>query len=295
MKTAFICNPSAGWKKKLPLLVRHIQTHAPSNHEIFFVDRALADSMERHLAKIFSLRFSRIVVAGGDGTLNRVVNALRSRGRLGSYEIGVIPVGTCNDFARHLGYRKTNIAAAVKTASTRDAEPIRIARVEDRAFVNNAGFGKRNPEEKRKGPIAVIKEMKPVDIRAEWDGGRLEGQFYMMLCANAPYFSGGLHFSKRSDPSDDLLEFYFVRKTPKIELALRLLFGRARLPLHLPRLLGNTVRVQARELKLHTSEPVAIVADGEPVEGLSAARDVEFAIADACRFILPRPRRSRPP
>ena len=42
----------------------------------------------------------RLIVAGGDGTLHRTVAALHSRCDLGDTELGLIPVGTGNDFAR---------------------------------------------------------------------------------------------------------------------------------------------------------------------------------------------------
>ena len=42
----------------------------------------------------------RLIVAGGDGTLHRTVAALHSRGELGDTELGLIPLGTGNDFAR---------------------------------------------------------------------------------------------------------------------------------------------------------------------------------------------------
>ena len=45
----------------------------------------------------------RIVVAGGDGSLHAVVTALHRRHELASRTLGLIPLGTGNDFARTLG------------------------------------------------------------------------------------------------------------------------------------------------------------------------------------------------
>ncbi|KUP95297.1 hypothetical protein AC529_18365 [Thermobifida cellulosilytica TB100] len=44
-----------------------------------------------------------LVVAGGDGSLHAVANALHRRGGLGSHTVGLLPLGTGNDFARTLG------------------------------------------------------------------------------------------------------------------------------------------------------------------------------------------------
>lgn len=288
MKIAFLCNPSARWKKKFPLLIRKIQESVPAEKEIFLIDRVQSDSMETHLAKILDNNFDRIVIVGGDGTLNRLVNVLSSKSGIGRYSLGIVPVGTCNDFARNLGYRPSKIVNALRSSAEGSLRRINIAKVGDRRFINNAGFGKKNPSLNQKNPIKVIREMSPVRLRAAWEGGSLEGSFFMMLCANAPYFSGGLHFSRRSDPSDDTLEFYFVRKSPKINLALQLLFGRAKIPLHIPHFTRNIACVQTPRLTIRTEEPVSIVADGEPVSEMAAVRKATFEISGSCSFVAPQ-------
>jgi diacylglycerol kinase (ATP) len=63
-------------------------------------------------------RFDRIVVAGGDGTLNLTVNALRDR--LEDFVLGAVPSGTGNDLARSLGLGTDAIAAARRLV---EAEP----------------------------------------------------------------------------------------------------------------------------------------------------------------------------
>ena len=45
----------------------------------------------------------RLIVAGGDGTLHRIVAALHRRGDLADTDLGLIPLGTGNDFARGAG------------------------------------------------------------------------------------------------------------------------------------------------------------------------------------------------
>jgi diacylglycerol kinase family enzyme len=232
--------------------------------------------------------FDRIVVAGGDGTLNRVINFLHDKNAMDRFPLGVVPLGTCNDFARMLRIPSRKISKALGVITKNHLKSVSVARVNNHCFVNNAGFGKKNPSEKRKSPIAVIREMAPARLRAQWDGGFLEGSFFMMLCANAPYFSGGLHFSKKSNPSDRLLEFYFVRKMFKINLALRLLFGRAKLPLRMPLFSKNIIKVQAERLDIRTQEPVSIVLDGEPVPELSEITEARFEISGRCNFLVPK-------
>ncbi len=53
-----------------------------------------------------------IVIAGGDGSLHAVANALHRRGRLGDRTVGLVPMGTGNDFARGLGIPLDPVDAA---------------------------------------------------------------------------------------------------------------------------------------------------------------------------------------
>ena len=288
MKIAFLCNPASHKIKKFPLLVSMIQKHVPAQREIFLVDRALPNSLETHVERILDGGFERIAVAGGDGTLNRAVNALEIRRALGRITLGIIPFGTCNDFARSLGFSALRLTKALKALANNHVRPINIARINNHFFVNNAGFGKRYPAEGRRGNLQVIREMVPVSLKSRWSEGSIEGKFFMMLCANAPYFSGGLRFSRKSDPSDNVLDFFFVKKMLKLNLALRLFFGKARFPLRLSRFSRGILKVSAQKLKLETEEPVSILIDGESKENLAHVREATFEIAGNCRFLTLR-------
>src|ERR1700682_753494 len=64
------------------------------------VDQTLPFSTERLLDQAVEEDCFRIVVVGGDGSLHRTINALGKKKRLKSVELGMVPAGTCNDFAR---------------------------------------------------------------------------------------------------------------------------------------------------------------------------------------------------
>jgi len=86
----------------------------------------------------------RLVVAGGDGTISRVVNCLA--GALSHVELAVIPAGTGNDLARSLALPLDDVDAACRLAMEGDVARIDVVRVQcDRVsyFVNvaNGGIG----------------------------------------------------------------------------------------------------------------------------------------------------------
>lgn len=96
---------------------------------------------------------SQIVVAGGDGTVNEVINGLapfRAEGGEGQDErdrsapaVGILPLGTGNDAARSLGVPLDLEAAraVLEAGVTRDVDLGRVSGREDRYFVNSAVGG----------------------------------------------------------------------------------------------------------------------------------------------------------
>lgn len=81
------------------------------------VVRVMCDDTEM-LAAVREAAGGTLVVAGGDGTLHLAVNALRRERLLGRMTLGVIPMGTGNDFARGTGIplEPTDAAAVVVRA-----------------------------------------------------------------------------------------------------------------------------------------------------------------------------------
>lgn len=79
-----------------------------------------------------------MVVAGGDGTINFALNAMKRKGL--DIPIGVIPAGTANDFARALGMSDKPLEAARQIAFG-SIERVDCGRVNDRYFVNVLSFG----------------------------------------------------------------------------------------------------------------------------------------------------------
>ena len=79
-----------------------------------------------------------VVICGGDGTINYVVNALKSKGL--NLPIGIIPSGTANDFANMLGLSKDAVTAARDILCGVERK-VDCGRVNDMWFVNIFSFG----------------------------------------------------------------------------------------------------------------------------------------------------------
>jgi diacylglycerol kinase family enzyme len=77
-----------------------------------------------------------IVAAGGDGTVNAVVQALVGT----AIPLGILPLGTLNHFARDLGL-PLDIGGAVAVIAAGNVDAVDAAEVNDRIFVNNSAIG----------------------------------------------------------------------------------------------------------------------------------------------------------
>lgn len=172
-----------------------------------------------------------VVVAGGDGTLNYVVNALMHRSL--SIPIGILPAGTANDFAGALGM-SNNLQKAARQIAYGVVEPIDCGVVEsiDRAdkheiyFVNIFSFGiftttsQHTPEElkhlmgRAAYMIEALKELKkvrgiPLTITA--DGDAFYYPTLMGLVLNGET-AGRVPLARRSSLRDGVFDCLFLRK-----------------------------------------------------------------------------------
>jgi diacylglycerol kinase family enzyme len=203
---------------------------------------------------------TKIALWGGDGTFGRAVQALEKLGALSRVEVGLVPVGTCNDFARR------GVSSGLVDIGLIEANGLR------RVFMNNAGFGRSEGARTRKpNPIKDIFDFSNRSISVN---GRPMNVFLGMVC-NAPYFSGGLHFATDVSPTDGVLNSFFVSPQNKAKLLFK--FARAR---HGHALLDEkTVRLDGTEFLVEASEPFLVQSDGEWAFGHSVTR-AQFSLLD---------------
>ena len=167
--------------------------------------------------------FDAVVAAGGDGTVNYAVNAMKRKGL--DIPIGVIPAGTANDFAGAVGMSREPLEAARQIASG-SVERVDCGRVNDLYFVNIFSFGiftttsQRTPDERkhRIGRLAYIIEgvkevtsMNAVPLEIEAAGERFDLRSLMVLIFNGET-AGGFHLARRSSIKDGLFDCILLEK-----------------------------------------------------------------------------------
>ena len=188
-----------------------------------------------------------VVVLGGDGSLHAVIEALRKAQRLDSVTVGLVPLGTGNDFAAALGLPdESALAAGVIVAD--NVEPIDLViDGNDRVVINVAHIGigaeaaiAARPLKKFLGPVgyiagALIASVKGIatpgaKLRITLDGEPLfpHGSVIQLAVGNGRFVGGGAALLPDADPSDgrlDLMVTYAGRRHRRVAYAWKLSKG----------------------------------------------------------------------
>ena len=141
MKRArIILNPSSG-RERGPEHVDLLNSTLKRRYEDVAITVTAGDGdAERAAIAAAADDCQAIFVAGGDGTLNEVMNGLASAGALDQVVVGVVPFGTGNDFAAALGIPLETGAALVVVMAERELA-VDLGEVNGRVFVNTSGGG----------------------------------------------------------------------------------------------------------------------------------------------------------
>ena len=177
-----------------------------------------------------------IVSAGGDGTLNEVINGIGVRAR--HVRVGVVPLGTGNDFARMLRLPASideNIDILL-AGDTQDVDLVRVKAARTHYFVNVSAGGfsglvdeKLTPAIKRTwGPLsylrsaaAALPQLHAYKTRVVIDDAEeLRLELYNVVIGNGRFVAGGLPIAPNADPSDGLLDVILIPKRSIAEAAL---------------------------------------------------------------------------
>lgn len=215
-----------------------------------------------------------IVAAGGDGTINEVVNGLMLAEAEGATSrLGVMPIGSGNDFAGSLGI-PLDLGEAAQRLARGVVRCIDLGRVNGRYFDNNVGLAfeamigieAHRVTWLRGQPqylLAVFRAMASypfpvVDIYKD-DGDRLAKQILLISVGNNRRNGGGFLVNPDAVPDDGLLDLCIADAIPRLEI-LRLL----------PKVMKGTHRgepvvemTRTTRLVVESSDPLPVHADGE--------------------------------
>lgn len=132
-KARFIYNPAAGHRRITANLEAISALYAENGYELELVVIGFAPEDEDRLVGELGNGYHHLLIAGGDGTINYVINLLKGRGV--DIPLAMLPAGTANDFTSVLGMPRDPLTACrgILEGSIRNID---IGSVNGRYFVN---------------------------------------------------------------------------------------------------------------------------------------------------------------
>ena len=257
---------------------------------------AAAGEEGRLTAEALERGFRRIVAVGGDGTWSNVGNAIIRSGV--DAALGLVPAGTGCDLAKSIGVPARDVAGCARIARDGHTRRIDAGRIEDRYFLNVAGFG---------FDIAVIEDSWTVHylggdllylfcalrqlhrfpgfpVTLALDGApAAHTEMLMLVIANARVFGGGFQIAPDADLADghlDVVSFANMPLLRRLSILGRLLRGAHR---GAPEVASR----RARTIDLRFAAPPAYETDGEWHRAASAELTVT-SVPGALRVLVPR-------
>ncbi len=232
-----------------------------------------------------------IVAVGGDGTWSNVANAILSAGA--PVRLALVAAGTGNDFAKTVGAPASDYAATARLAVDGPDVAVDVGRIENRFFLNVAGFG---------FDIAVLEQVETVN----WLKGdalylycalrQLFGYrgitvdvaphgpapHLMLVIANGKNFGGAFRIAPGASVTDGLLDAVAIgAASPMRRISL---FGAATKGTHVTKPEVRTT--QASSFTLSFGAPPAYETDGEYNRASSATLEVQ-CVPGALRVVTP--------
>lgn len=176
--------------------------------------------------------FSPIIAAGGDGTVGDVVEGIaqaKAQGHLGV--LGLMPLGTANDFVCNLGL-PLNLNEAAQVIAGNKTRTIDVCKAGDRHFINNSAMGLEPYITVIQQEMTVLKGIPRYLVAAikgiirnpkwqakiEWDDGSYEGPLTLISVGNAPRTGGLFFMAPHADPADGKLTAVLANKKSSLSV-----------------------------------------------------------------------------
>lgn len=244
-----------------------------------------------HLARNAAVEgFERIVAAGGDGTINEIVNGIAGY----NVALGVLPLGTMNVFATELDLPANDLAACWKIVQRNQTHRVDLPRANRKHFVQLAGVGldaqavketsrafKRNfgPLSYLISAVQIASRTPPVLRIESEEAVTEEGSF--VLVGNGRLYGGRFPFFKQAVMDDGLLDVIVFKRLNYLDI-IRYLQD----VVFTPQISTPEVEYfQTKQLRVSSEDSVPVEIDGE----LTGNCPVEFKIrAGGLRVLTPR-------
>lgn len=287
-RTLLIANPAArngDGAKATAVVVRQLKATLPAG-----MLGAVRTMQPRHAAKLASEAggFSAVLALGGDGIIHEVANGLMRIPEKSRPALGVIPVGSGNDYARTLGMAGVP-EDACRQLSSACPRALDLGCANGEYFTETLSFGvdaaialdtmERRQRAGKSSPLLYMRSgvdqlthhLKELPYSASFDGAQTEGQSITFAVQIGPTYGGGFRICPDARPDDGFFDICIAHPPAGVIRALHVFF-RAKSGTH-TRFKQIELR-QAAHIRLTFDEAPPCQADGERMEARTFSIDI---------------------
>lgn len=275
-KFLFLINPFSGTRDK-HALAEIIRSRCAEESVEFLIHETDPEGFYSDVKELINdEQFTRVVICGGDGTVNQAVGALRNL----QPEFAIIPMGSGNGLAFAAGISK-NIQKALKVAFSGVA-------IETDAFLLNDHFGcmlcgtgfdatiaHDFAKRKKRGLLTYLKRSfihffsaRAHPFAVETRQGILETEAWFISIANSNQFGNHVTIAPRASLNDGLLDIVIVKKMNRVrmlyEIAWQIKMGKVD-PAEGHGKCRNILYFQSPYIRIHNKARARVHIDGEPM------------------------------
>ena len=276
-----IVNPEAGRRstmKALPDIERLLRERKAEYEFHFTKERGHATE----LVKEFGSGFDVIVSVGGDGTINEIVNGMPDLNK----PMGILPIGTGNDFARSCSIKIGDLECAVDTLMAHDVKKIDVGEVNGRRFVNVMGLGFEGLANDYGAILSFLKgtpkyllaiggafiTYRRMPLRIKINDLEIDEKVFLMSIGNGWNVGGGLQLTPKAIIDDGFFDVCYVQN-----------ISRLRIIQVFTKLYDGTVNEvpemeihQTKALTIESDLPIPAHIDGEPFDPVQKSFKVKL-------------------
>lgn len=220
-KVRFIYNPYSGENSIIADIDKVIKVHQKYGYTVIPYRINFEYDLEEAFYDIDE-DYKYILIAGGDGTVDKVVNCMKSKEI--DLPVAILPVGTANDFAKLIGMPQ-DVEVACERILNSEIKKVDIGKINDKYFVNVASTGlftdiSQKTDTNLKNAIGrlayyvkgieQLPKFRKLGISVKSKEVEYNGDMYLMLVFNGRT-AGNLNLAYKSEIDDGLLDVIIIK------------------------------------------------------------------------------------
>ena len=279
-KVRFIYNPYSGENAILHELDEVMKIHQENGYQVVPY-RIQRDTDISEALDIIDKSYKYILIAGGDGTVDSVVNAMMERNI--DLPIAILPVGTANDFGKFIEMPQ-NISEACRKILSSKPVPVDIGKINDKYFINVASSGlftdvSQKTDVNLKNTIGKLAyylkgleelpNFRKLKVKLKSKELNYDGEMYLILVFNGQT-AGNFKLATRADVMDGYLDVIMIKAVQVFEI----------LPLFIKILRGE--HLDSDKVIYFKTDDIIIESDEDIVTDIDGEKGPDFPLHIKC-------------